>query len=399
MSQTEKKLELNGRTFILVGTAHISKESVEEVSAAVENEKPDCVAIELDEQRLKSMQDNESWKKMDIVTVLKKHQGFVLLANLVLASFQKKMGANVGVKPGDEMRAAIEKANNLNIPTAMVDRPVRTTLKRAWAKNSFWGKCKLLSVMVASIFDTSEVSSSEIENLKNTSEMDNMMKEISDFLPAVKEVLIDERDKYLASHIWNCKGDKVLAVLGAGHLGGVVAHLEALAAGKEDSDTSEIEKIPEKTLFGKMANWIIPVLIVALIAVGFYLGGRAKGFNMIGSWFIWNGVLAAIGTLIAAGHPLAILSSLVLAPFTSLCPFVGVGMVSGIVQAVVCKPTVSDLETMQQDFNLKGMYRNRVLRVFLVLILASIGSSVGTLVAGSSFVGNIVILLKNLFQK
>ena len=219
MSQTEKRLMLQGREFILLGTAHISQESIVQVTTSIREEKPDCVAIELDEQRYASMKNPEAWKNLDIVKVLKNGQGFVLMANLILSSFQKRMGADVGVKPGEEMKAAIAVAEELNIPAVMVDRPIQMTLKRAWAKNSLWGKCKLLAVLLSSAFEKSEISAEEIEKLKNESEMDSMMNEIAEYLPAVKAVLIDERDRYLASHIWEAQvngapAKKTVAVLG-----------------------------------------------------------------------------------------------------------------------------------------------------------------------------------------
>ena len=217
--------------------------------------------------------------------------------------------------------------------------------------------------------------------------MDGMMEELSKELPVVKEVLIDERDCYLASHIWASPGKKVLAVLGAGHLPGVQSHLEKLASGEEDGDCSKIESVPEKGVASKLLQWIIPVLIIALIVAGFIYGGRTKGFNMLSSWVLWNGILAAVGSAIAAAHPLTILTSFVGAPLTSLCPLIGIGVVAGIVQAVVCKPKVSDMESISDDaLSLKGFYRNRILRTLLVFLLSSLGSSVGTFVAGASFV-------------
>lgn len=384
---TQKILELNGRKFILIGTAHVSKASISEVESAIEEQKPDSVAIELDEIRLKNMQDKESWKKMDIIEILRKKQGFLLLANIVLSAYQKRMGEDAGIKPGDEMAAAIKKANELGIPEIMVDRPVAVTLRRAWAKNSFMGKCKLLSLLVATAFSKEEVSETEIENLKQSSEMDTMMQEISAYLPAVKEVLIDERDFYLASKIWSCPQKNILAVLGAGHLPGVSLHLEKFSSGEEVPDTSSIEKVPEKTAGAKAAAWIIPVLILGLIAAGFVVGGIEKGADLVGSWVLWNGILAAAGALAAGGNILAVLASAVGAPFTSLCPFIGIGFISGIVQALVKKPTVADMENLQADASsVKGFYKNRILRVLMVFFLSSIGSSIGTFIGGASFI-------------
>jgi pheromone shutdown-related protein TraB len=390
MSNTQKVLTLNGRTITLIGTAHISQDSINEVTEAIKTQKPDCVAIELDQKRCDSIKNPDSWRQLDIIKVLKRGEGFLLLANLVLASFQKRMGQNVGVRPGDEMVAAMKVAEELNIPTTMVDRPIQTTLRRAWAKNSLWGKCKLLSAMISSAFTSEKISSEEIEELKNNSEMDSMMKELSDYMPTVKEVLIDERDKYLASHIWESEGSNIIAVLGAGHLPGVQAYLEKIAAGQESTDTTEIANIPSKTLGAKIKGWIIPAIIVILIGMGFYFGGRNKGTELVLSWVLWNGALSAIGSIIAAAHPLTILVSFIGAPITSLCPFVGVGFLTGITQAFICKPKVKDIEDLSTDAgSLKGFYKNRVLKVLLVFILSSLGSSIGTFVSGADIISKL----------
>ncbi len=390
MSNTQKVLTLNGRTITLIGTAHISQDSINEVTEAIKTQKPDCVAIELDQKRCDSIKNPDSWRQLDIIKVLKRGEGFLLLANLVLASFQKRMGQNVGVRPGDEMVAAMKVAEELNIPTTMVDRPIQTTLRRAWAKNSLWGKCKLLSAMISSAFTSEKISSEEIEELKNNSEMDSMMKELSDYMPTVKEVLIDERDKYLASHIWESKGSNIIAVLGAGHLPGVQAYLEKIAAGQESTDTTEIANIPNKTLGAKIKGWIIPAIIVILIGMGFYFGGKNKGTELVLSWVLWNGALSAIGSIIAAAHPLTILVSFIGAPITSLCPFVGVGFLTGITQAFICKPKVKDIEDLSTDAgSLKGFYKNRVLKVLLVFILSSLGSSIGTFVSGADIISKL----------
>lgn len=397
-------LNLGGKEIILLGTAHVSQQSCDEVKAAIAAKKPDCVAIELDEQRFASLNDSEAWKNLDIIKVLREKKGFLLLANLVLSSFQKRMGANVGVKPGDEMRAGIDAANELGIPCEMVDRPIQTTLRRAWAKNGGYGRIKLLSALFASAASKEEVSGEEIENLKNKSEMDGMMAELAEFMPGVKEVLIDERDFYLAAHIWKAvqkAGRKsVIAVLGAGHLPGVQAHLEKIAAGSENTDTEEISSLPKKKVGAKIIGWAIPVVIVGLIAAGFVFGGMKKGADLLGAWVIWNAALAGIGALIAGGHPLTVLMAAVGAPFTSLCPLVGVGMFAGIVQAFVCKPKVADMECVMDDVSsVKGFYKNRLLRVLLVFFLSSIGSSVGTFVGGSSIVVSVVEFFKGLFGK
>ena len=386
MSQTQKIIECSGRKITLIGTAHVSKESVEEVKETIKTMNPDCVAIELDERRADSIQNSEKYKELDIVKVLRRGEGFLLIANLILSSFQKRMGNNVGVKPGDEMLAAMETAAEINVPTVMVDRPIQVTLKRAWAKNSFIGKMKLLSSLIASAFSKEEVSEEEIEKLKKQNEMDSMMAELAEYMPVIKEVLIDERDKYLASKIWSAQGNNVIAVLGAGHLPGVEAHINKMAKNEETADVSEISVIPPKTIGSKLVGWIIPAIIIGVIVAGFIYGGTKAGSMMLTTWFLWNGIPAAIGTLLALAHPLTIIVAFFTAPITSLCPFIGVGFITGIVQAIVCKPKVTDIETLQEDISLKGFYRNRVLRVLLVFLLSSLGSSVGTFIGGADII-------------
>ena len=395
MSQTEKRLVLQGREFILLGTAHISQESIVQVTTSIREEKPECVAIELDQQRYASMKNPEAWKNLDIVKVLKNGQGFVLMANLILSSFQKRMGADVGVKPGEEMKAAIAVAEELNIPAVMVDRPIQMTLKRAWAKNSLWGKCKLLAVLLSSAFEKSEISAEEIEKLKNESEMDSMMNEIAAYLPAVKAVLIDERDRYLASHIWEAQvngapAKKTVAVLGAGHLPGVVRYLEALAAGTASSDTTDISQLPPAGVGGKVLGLMFPVLIVGLIVAGFFTGGAKASLDMLVQWILWNGSLAALGTLLAGGHIVTVVAGFVGAPLATLNPVVAVGLFTGLVQAWIHKPKVEDMERLSDDAtSFKGFYKNRILRVLLVFFFSSLGGVIGNFIAVPSLVATI----------
>ena len=389
MSQTQRIVECNGRKITLIGTAHVSKESVEEVKETIKTINPDCVAVELDEKRADSIQNSEKYKELDIVQVLKRGEGFLLIANLILASFQRKMGQNVGVKPGDEMLAAIEVAKELNIPTALVDRPIQITLRRAWAKNGFMGRIKLLSTLIASAFSKEEVSAEEIEKLKKQSEMDSMMTELAEYMPIIKEVLIDERDKYLATNIWNSQGNNVVAVLGAGHLPGVEAHLIKMSKNEEVADNSEISSVPPKKVASKIAGWIIPAIVIAVIVAGFVYGGTKAGSMMLTTWFLWNGIPAAIGTTIALAHPITVIVAFLTAPFTSLCPFIGVGFVTGIVQAIVQKPKVTDIETLQDNISLKGFYKNRILKVLMVFVLSSLGSSIGTFIGGADIIGQL----------
>ena len=391
MNQIIRKISLKDRDIILVGTAHISRESIEDVERSIRDEQPDCVCVELDEQRYKALTNEKQWQELDIIEVLKSGKGFLLLANLVLAAFQKRIGADVGVKPGDEMKAAVTAAQSLAIRTELVDRPIHTTLKRAWAKNNLWGKSKLLATLLSSAFSTEKLSAEEIEALKDKSEMDGMMAEMASYLPQVKEVLIDERDRYLATKIWNAPGKKIIAVLGAGHLEGTQAYLEKLENRTASNDLSDIAEVPPKTKLAQLANWFFPALIVVLVAAGFFKGGVTASTALLIRWILWNGSLAALGTLAALGHPLSIIAGFIGAPLATLNPFIGVGLFTGIVQAWVRKPQVSDMENLATDVTtIRGWYKNKIAHILLIFFLSSLGGAIGNFIAVPALIGGLL---------
>jgi pheromone shutdown-related protein TraB len=333
------------------------------------------------------MTQKDDWERLNIAKVFREGKGFLLIANLVLTSFQRRMGNELGVKPGDEMKAATETAGELGIPFTFCDREVQITLRRAWANCNLWSKCKLLAALLSSAFSTEKLSETEIENLKDSSELDGMMSELSNYLPAVKKTLIDERDQYLAAKIYASVSEKsapvkAAAVVGAGHLQGLKSHLEKIAAGEESADVTALDTIPKPGFFARAAGWLIPLLIVALIASGFLFFNPKEGWGVLIRWLLWNGSLAALGTIIALGHPLSILVSFLGAPIATLNPFIGVGLFSGIVEATIRKPRVSDTETISEDVtSLKGIYRNRITRALLVFFLSTLGGAIGNFIS------------------
>ncbi|MDR0623967.1 MAG: TraB/GumN family protein [Treponema sp.] len=392
-------LSFNNREITLIGTAHVSRESINEVSRVIREIKPDVVCVELDQGRYSSISQKENWEKLDVVKVFREGKGFLLIANLVLSSFQRRLGNELGVKPGEEMKTAVETAEELKIPYALCDREVQITLRRAWARCGFRSKCKLLASLLSSAFTTEKLSEAEIENLKNRSELDGMMSELAAYLPGVKETLIDERDRYLAAKIWTAgfpaagaeSPFRAAAVVGAGHLPGLKAHLEQMAAGKETPETADLDTVPPAGFLTKAAGWIIPLLIAALIFLGFFRSGAEVSLAMLRNWLLWNGSLAALGALAALGHPLSIIVSFLGAPVATLNPFIGVGFFSGITEAWLRKPRVSDTETISADVtSLRGIYRNRITKALLVFFLSTLGGAIGNFISIPSLAGLLV---------
>ena len=428
MPQTTRRLTIAGRPVLLVGTAHISKDSIGEVTGLIRDERPARVCVEIDAGRYRSMSEGAKWESLDIVKILREGRGFLLLANLALGGFQRRMGSAVGAKPGEEMMAAVSTAEELGIPYAFCDRDVQTTLKRAWGKSNLWNRSKLLASLVDSAVSGEKLSVEDIEKLKEQSELEEMMGELADFLPSVKEVLIDERDRYLATRIYqetklaaspgspapilvsaagqadpeapapSPKGREpdetlgpatrpsaeapVLAVVGAGHLEGIVGWLERLETGGAEARVDELETLPPPSPVGKILGWLIPAAIVGFIVIGFFRSGTTASLDLLLRWVLLNGSLAALGSALCLAHPLTILVSFLGAPIATINPFVGVGMFAGVVEAFVRKPRVSDLESLAEDVtHLKGFYRNRVTRILLIFFLSSLGGMIGNFIS------------------
>ncbi len=382
LSDTRTRITLESREILLLGTAHVSAESLTEVKEAIASESPDHVCVEMDEGRLKNLEEGRKWSSTDLKNVLQKGQGFMMMANLALSSFQRRMGADTGVQPGEEMKAAVDAAREGDIPFSCSDRSIQVTLSRAWRLSGPWSKLKLISSLVASVVTNESASPEEIENLKKSDAMQGMMKELAEYLPAVKSVLIDERDHFLASKIFMSPGKKIVAVVGAAHVPGIVEIIQEIADGKRSSSTSDIETVPPKKWLGKIAPWIIPAGILGLFIFGVYRSGFEKILEMGKIWVLANGVLAAIGAMAALAHPLTILISFIGAPITSMNPTIGVGMVAGLLEYFFRTPRVLDMENLNSDIlSFKGWYRNRVTRILLVFFLSSVGSSVGTFIA------------------
>jgi pheromone shutdown-related protein TraB len=301
------------------------------------------------------------------------------------------MGADTGIKPGAEMAMALKVAEENGIPATMADRPIQVTLQRAWARNGLWGKAKLLAALVSSAFSKEELSSEDVENMKEQGAMDTMMDELAAYMPRVKEVLIDERDRYLATKIFTAPGKKVVAILGAGHLPGTEKTLNELSAGTRGTDLADIASIPPKGTGSKLAGWLFPACLAALLVAGFFTGGAVTSIDMLVRWLLWNGSLAALGTIVALGHPLAVLAAFAGAPLATLNPFIGVGMFSGLVQAWVRKPQVKDMENLAGDVaTVRGFYRNRIAHVLLLFFLSSLGGAIGNFIAVPALVGSLV---------
>ena len=369
-------LEVDDKKIVLLGTAHVSKESVQLVSSVIEEQKPETVCVELCQSRYQSIRQKERWQDTDIVKVIKEKKSFLLLSNLLLASFQKRIAKKFDVKPGQEMMQAIESADTVGAEVYLADRDIRTTLARTWRAMGLWGKIKLIFQLVMSMGEVEDLKEEDVEKMKQEDVLQTLLAEVGQSMPVLKQILIDERDQYLAEKIRNAPGNNIVAVVGAGHVSGIKEHWKA------EIDLQRLDQLPPKNRIAGTLKWIIPAVIVGLFIAGFFYGGKEAGTDMIIWWIFANGALAGIGAIIAWAHPATIASAVLAAPLTSLNPMIAAGWVSGMVEAFSRKPKVKDLEKLPDDIlSIKGFWKNKVTRILLVVVFTNIGSSIGTFVA------------------
>jgi pheromone shutdown protein TraB len=338
-------LTFEDKEITLIGTAHVSKESADLVGRVIEEQKPDTVCVELCPSRYQAITQQDRWRDTDLVKVIREKKAFLLLSNLMLAYFQKKIGQKFGIKPGEEMLRAIQVAEATG---------ARIQLAGAW----------------------DEITEEEIEKMKEMDVLETVLSEIGEAFPEIRRVLIDERDQYLAHEIRTAPGKKIVAVVGAGHVPGVQRYWDMPV------DMDVLRQIPPKSRLFSVLKWGLPTLIVGLIILGFFTVGMTAGTHMITWWVLANAIMGGLGAAIALGHPLTVLSAIIASPITSLNPMIAAGWVSGLVEALVGKPKVRDFESLSEDISsLKGFWKNKITRILLVVAFTNVGSSLGTFVA------------------
>lgn len=379
-SEDVRVVRAGDREVVVVGTAHVSRESVELVRRAIDELRPDAVAIELDPKRFEALSRPERFEALDLREVIRSRQLATLGLNLALAAYQRSLGVALGVKPGAELLEAARAAEQAGIPVSLCDRDVRITLRRAWHALSFWQRMLLLTSFSAALFERAQLSEDDLRELRRTDVLSRLLAELGEAFPGLKLVLIDERDAYLAERIRETPGRRVVAVVGAGHLEGVVRALER----EERIDLEALSATPRPSRWTHVVGWGIPALVVlSLFVIGLRDGGAVAGEN-VAFFALATGLPSAAGTLLALGHPATVLSALLLAPLTALSPLIGIGHVTALVQSWVRPPFVRELSSALDDLgSAAGLWRNRLLRVLLVFALSTLGGIVGTWVGGA----------------
>ncbi|MEO6154164.1 MAG: TraB/GumN family protein [Thermomonas sp.] len=389
--QPHIEVERDGVHYTLLGTAHISKASIEAVRSAIASGRFDAIAVELDEQRLKALTEPDALAQLDLVKVIRERKIAPFAANLALAAYQRRLAEQLDVEPGAELKTAALEAKARSLPLQLIDRDVGTTFRRILQKLRWWDRMKLIAGLGGGLFADDEVSSEDIERLKEGDMLESSFGEFAKDTPSLYATLIDERDQFMAARLRERSdgASHVLAVVGAGHLKGMARYLseETRAPGDIASELLQVtnkRKIPWITL-------ALMLLIAGGIAWGYAHGGSELGRELLIQWVAWTGGLAGLGALLARGHIFSILAAAISAPLKPFRPGLPPGMFSALVEVHVRKPAYPDFLALRDDAQtLGGWYRNRVCRVVMVFILTNIGSAIGVWMAGARILGKLL---------
>lgn len=384
-------VELPGAVIRLLGTAHVSARSVEDVRAQFKEWGPDIVCVELCQSRYEAMGDPDRWRKLDLAKVIREKKLALLVSNLILASFQKKIGDRTGVKPGAEMFAATELARDAELLPVLIDRDIRTTLKRVWGRVGFFSRMWLGSALFSSLLVREEVSPEEIERMKNEDVLADLFAQLPARYHSIKNVIIDERDRYMSRKLLDAvdayerKGRRgkirVLAVIGAGHLPGIRNYL---SQGVEKNLT-ELESVPPSGRLKQLLSWFLFSAVLLLVTFAIGTGGQGAAKDALIAWVAGRSIGAGAGALIARAHPLTFLVTVVMAPISIFIAGTRLWMYSTLTELWLKKPRVEDFENIASDTEtVSGMfaafYKNRVLHIFWILFAVSTGLTIGNLV-------------------
>lgn len=390
-SGPRRVIQLGETRYTLLGTAHVSAESADDVRALIRSGEFDAVAIELCDSRHHSLDNPDALNNQDLFEIFRQGKAGMVAASLALGAFQQRVAEQSGIEPGAEMRAALEESRQAELPLLLIDRDVGVTLKRIYHNVPWWQRFSLFSGLLGSVLSRQDVSAEEIERLKEGDVLESTFSEFAAESETLYTPLISERDRYmvlrLAEEAPPGRYRNVLVVIGAGHLKGMAEELETPLPEAPTAEREALEETPPPSKLWRALPWLVTVLVLTGFAIGFSRNTEL-GWQLVGEWFLINGVLSAAATLVALAHPLTVAATFFAAPLTSLNPTIGAGFVAAGVELWLRKPKVRDFSTLRHDVTkLKGWWRNRVSRTLLVFMLATLGSAAGTWVAGFRIAG------------
>jgi pheromone shutdown-related protein TraB len=370
------RLGYEGREIYLVGTAHVSQRSVEDVGRVIAELRPDTVCVELDAARHQALVDPKRWRNLDIFEIIRQRRLAFWVTSLGLSSYQRRLGEKLGVRPGAEMLAAIEHARQVGAELVLADRDIQATLKRTWAALGVWDCLQLAGAFVGALFAKGEITKEQVEALKDRDNIGELVREFAEVMPRLQTPLIDERDRYLMSAIREAPGQRVVGVVGAGHVGGMVRYLHA------DVDRAALSQIPPRSWLRRVAPWVLPGIVLLAFFLG-WRGGALGARALLASWVLPNVAAVALFALLARARPVTVLAAAASAPVTALIPPLDAGMVAAFVEAWLRPPSSEEREALSQVSSLAAWRQNQFTRVLLVGVITSVGGVLGALLGAA----------------
>lgn len=386
--QPIERVKRDGVEYVLLGTAHVSRSSVDAVDAMLAHEHFDAVAVELCNSRAQGMRDPEAFKRMDLFNVIRQGKAGMVAASLVLSTFQKRLADQSGILPGAEMKAAMDGAQQRDQPLWLIDREVGTTLKRAWRSVGFWQRFALLGGLLASVFERENIQQEDIEKLKQGDLLQSAFSEFASESKPLYESLIGERDAFMAARLReeaarfdDSEPRRILVVIGAGHLKGLSTLLREQLTDPAVT-VAELASTPAKSSWPKWLAAGLVLLVFAAIAYAFHRNA-ALGAQALLAWVLFTGGFSALGAILAGGHPLSILAAFVAGPIKPFRPGIPSGGISAMAEAWIRRPRVMDFDSLRDDIgHWTGWWKNRVARTLLNFFLVSLGTIIGEYSAG-----------------
>ena len=385
-SQPYHEVSIGNTKVTLLGTAHVSKTSADVVTDLLNTDHYDAVAVELCPNRHNALVNPDSLAKMDLFQIIKEKKTSMVIANLALGSYQQRLAEEVGIEPGAEMKAALNVARDKHLPVILIDRDIGITFKRVYRNVPFWRRFSIFGGLMASLVSREKVSAEDIEKLKEGDMLETAFSHVTPSERDIFKPLINERDEYMSARLQHEIHDSdykhVLAVVGAGHLRGMNQILQTPPEDEPENTIKALDSTPPPSSWVKYIPWAIVLLIFIGFGIGFSRNSDL-GWELVADWVLINGGLAAIGALIANAHPITVIGAFIAAPITSLNPTIGAGMVTALIETYFRRPKVEDFASLRKDTaHLKGWWKNRVSRVLLVFFFCTLGSALGTYIAG-----------------
>jgi len=368
------------KEIILAGINYVSAESAEIIKEILDTEQPDTICLGLDTNRYYIISDPQGWKNTDIIHVLKNKKLLFLFIHLILVSFQRRVGKQLRARTEEEIIETIVQTRKAGAGLVLIDRDIRITFRRLWNMVGLKAKILLMIELTVALFNHKPIPEEDLERLRREGILMVVFKKFSKLFPQFKKVFIEERNQFLSQKIREAPGKKIIAIVGEEHIPGIQEEMN------KEQDIQMLSKVPRRPRIFWGFAFLIPVLLIGIIGTTFTISHSA-GLRQMSSWILWNGILSSIGAAAGFAHPITVATAFFASPITSFLPLISISGVVLILEILIRRPTVGDFEKLAEGkFTVKGLWKNKVMRILLAAGLANVGSIVGSLLSSAHII-------------